>query len=361
MERKSRKRIIWIIPLAVLALVLAVAAAYVGYVLFSYSRIPDMQETAVIGDARAAAAAGVEYTAVTYNIGFGAYTPDFTFFMDGGTESWAASRESVIRCVSGAAETAKAFAPDLVLFQEVDMDSTRSYHVDQAEMLRGAFPGWDSAAAVNYHSPFLMYPLTQPHGASNSCLLTESAFDISASLRRSLPIAAGFSKLLDLDRCYSISRIPVENGRELVVVNTHLSAYGTDAEQGEAQLEMLMADLKSEYDKGNYVICGGDFNHDFTGSSRELFNPGTERIYSWCQPFPDGVIPAGLRKCTDYAEGPVASTRDTDIPYGPDSFLVTLDGFIVSDNVLCGYVQNVDTGFAFSDHNPVVLRFTLSE
>ena len=153
----------------------------------------------------------------------------------------------------------------------------------------------------------------------------------------------------------------MENGRELVAVNVHLSAYGTDAAQGNAQLTMLMADLKAEYDKGNYVLCAGDFNHDFTGSSREQLNPGTTSIFSWCQPFPDEVLPDGIRKCTDYAEGLTASTRNTDIPYGPDSFTVVLDGFLVSDNVRVSYVQNVDTGFQYSDHNPVVLRFTLAD
>ncbi len=355
------KRKYWLVPLLILALVLAVILVYVGYVFLSYSRIPDNVRLPVEGDAEAVARTGVVYTAVSYNVGFGAYTPDFTFFMDGGTQSWAASRESVVRCIDGAAQTAKSFSPDLVLFQEVDTDSTRSYHVDQAAQLRGAFPGWDSVAAVNYHSAFLMYPLTQPHGASNSCLLTESAFDITSSLRRSLPISTGFAKLLDLDRCYSISRIPVENGRELVVVNVHLSAYGTDAAQGDAQLTMLMEDLRAEYEKGNYVVCGGDFNHDFTRVSREQLNPGTEAIFSWCQPFPDEVIPAGIRKCGDYAEGLVASTRNTDIPYGPDSFTVVLDGFLTSDNVTVSYVQNMDTGFEYSDHNPVVLRFSLEE
>lgn len=349
----------WLVPLWVLAAVVVVAAAYVAYVFLSDSRIPDNQTLSVSGTAAAKARTGVSYTAVSYNVGFGAYTPDFTFFMDGGTESRAASEESVIRCINGAAETALSFRPDFVLFQEVDTDSTRSYHVDQAALLREAFPDWDSVAASNYHSPYLMYPLTRPHGASNSCLLTVSAMDITTALRRSLPIATGVKRVLDLDRCYSISRVPTENGRELVLVNTHLSAYGTDAAQGNAQMEMLLADLKAEYDKGNYVVCGGDFNHDFTGDSRETLNPGTERIYSWCQPFPAELLPEGLRRCTDYAEGLVASTRDTDIPYGPNSFTVTLDGFLISDNVRCDYVQNMDTGFEFSDHNPVLLRFTL--
>ncbi|MBQ7682661.1 MAG: endonuclease/exonuclease/phosphatase family protein [Oscillibacter sp.] len=349
----------WRIPLCILAALLCVVGVYVGYVVLSYSRIPDLQALSVAGDAAQIAQTGTEYTAVSYNVGFGAYTPEFTFFMDGGKDSWAASEESVVACIEGSAETALSFDPDLVLFQEVDTDSTRSHHVDEAAIINSAFPGFDSVAAVNYHSAFLMYPLTQPHGASNSCLLTESAFDITSALRRSLPISTGFKKFLDLDRCYSVARIPVENGKELVVINAHLSAYGTDASQGEAQLEMLFADMAAEYEQGNYVLCGGDFNHDFPGDSREILNPGTDRVYSWCQPLPAEILPDGLSICADYAEGVVASTRDTDIPYGPDSFTVILDGFIVSDNVQCAYTQVVDTGFLYSDHNPVILRFTL--
>ncbi|MBQ6985764.1 MAG: endonuclease/exonuclease/phosphatase family protein [Oscillibacter sp.] len=349
----------WRIPLVIVVALLCVVGVYVGYVVLSYSRIPDLQALSVAGDAAQIAQTGTEYTAVSYNVGFGAYTPEFTFFMDGGKDSWAASEESVVACIEGSAETALSFDPDLVLFQEVDTDSTRSHHVDEAAIINSAFPGFDSVAAVNYHSAFLMYPLTQPHGASNSCLLTESAFDISSAIRRSLPISTGFKKFLDLDRCYSVARIPVENGKELVVINAHLSAYGTDASQGEAQLEMLFADMAAEYEQGNYVLCGGDFNHDFPGDSREILNPGTDRVYSWCQPLPAELLPDGLSICTDYAEGVVASTRDTDIPYGPDSFTVILDGFIVSDNVQCAYTQVVDTGFLYSDHNPVILRFTL--
>ena len=358
MKRGQKKRL-WLIPLGITAALAGVAVAYLGYVLLSYSRIPDFQALTVNGRAAKTASVGKEYVAVSYNVGFGAYTPDFTFFMDGGTESWAASKESVIDCIRGAAETALSFEPDLVLFQEVDTDSTRSYHVDEAELINGIFSGYDSVAAVNYHSAFLMYPLWKPHGASNACLLTESAFDVTSALRRSLPIATDLKKFLDLDRCYSVSRIPVENGKELVVINAHLSAYGTDAAQGEAQLETLFADMAAEYEKGNYVVCGGDFNHDFPGDSREALNLDTDRIYSWCRPLPRELVPDGFSLCADYSEGFVASTRDTDIPYGPDSFTVILDGFIVSENVRCDYNQVEDTGFLYSDHNPVVLRFVL--
>ena len=352
----------WKVLLLIILLAILVAGGYVAYVFLTYSRIEDNLVLQPEGSVTEAAKTGEEYTIVTYNVGFGAYTPDFTFFMDEGTESRAESKESVEKCINGCADITLSYDPDFVLFQEVDIGSTRSYQVEQRNLINQKFAAagdYDNVFAQNYHSAYLMYPITEPHGASNSGILTESRFDITSALRRSLPIATGVKKILDLDRCYSISRIPVEDGKELVLINQHLSAYGTDAAQGNAQLEMLFADMKAEYEKGNYVICGGDFNHDFTTDSKEYFNPGTDRSYSWCEPFPDDIIPQGFTKCTDYADGMISTTRYTDVPYSADSFTVILDGFIVSDNVKCTYVQNIDKQYQYTDHNPVVMKFIL--
>lgn len=362
---KNRKFRWWKIPLVVILVLLVAVLGYVGYVFGTYSRIEDNKELEVQDHTAEQVKTGEEYTAVSYNIGFGAYTADFTFFMDEGKESRARSKDSVIECVNETTSTALSYDPDFTLFQEVDTDSTRSHHVQEADIIRDRYAevgDFDDVFAQNYHSAYLMYPLLEPHGASNSGLLTLSRFNIESSLRRSLPISTGLKKILDLDRCYSVSRLPMENGKELILVNLHLSAYGTDAAQGNAQLEMLFEDVKAEYEKGNYVICGGDFNHDFTVDSKEYFNPGFEKTYSWCHPFPDEAIPEGFSKCTDYAEGMVATSRYTNIPYDKDkSFTVILDGFIVSDNVDVSYVQNIDTGYLYTDHNPVVMRFTLKD
>ena len=202
--------------LILLAVLLAVVIIYVGYVMLSYDRIPDNQELEIRNpqETDLAVRLGEEYAIVTQNVGFGAYTDDFTFFMDGGVESWAKSPESVIECINAAAEEVSSLEPDFILFQEVDFDSTRSYHIDEQEILRAAFPQMAEVDAVNYHSAFLMYPLTQPHGSSNSSMVTFSSVGITGALRRSLPISTGFSKFLDLDRCYTISRVPTENGKD---------------------------------------------------------------------------------------------------------------------------------------------------
>lgn len=361
MANSKKKRKWWKILLSIVGVFVLIVLVYVAYVFLSYSRIDDKQPLEV---ERKAAVSQLEteksYTALTYNIGFGAYTPDFTFFMDGGTQSWANSKESVINCTNGVAKVANEQEPDIILYQEVDTDSTRSYHVNEAKMLKDSFDKFDNVFAVNYHSAFLMYPLLQPHGASNSGLLTLSGIEIESSMRRSFPIATSFKKILDLDRCYSVSRMKVLNGKELVVYNVHASAYGVDKQIQHDQFTMLLGDMKDEYDKGNYVLCGGDFNHDFTLDSKYKLNKQVTEAQAWAAKFPDDLLPSGIVKQTNYTNGKlIPTTRNCDIPYGEDSFVVILDGFITSDNIEVTRLENIDTGFKYTDHNPVVMEFKL--
>ncbi len=359
MEKKKLFKKILKIALCVLLSFVLVVASYLGYVIFSYDRISDNQQiTPQKSGSDGRLKINESYTAVIQNLGFGAYTQDFTFFMDGGTQSWAESEESIKACINSGADKVSEFNPDFILFQEVDFDSTRSYHINQREMLEKRFKNFSSTFAVNYHSAFLAYPFTQPHGASNSGLLTLSKVNITACKRRSLPISESLSKFLDLDRCYSVSRIPVENGKELVLYNVHLSAYGGSDEIRTAQMTMLFNDMKAEYEKGNYTVCGGDFNHDFTGDSTQKLNGGQTVDFGWAQPFPEKLLPECITRCVNY-EDLVPTCRNCDVPYKKGNFTIIVDGFLVSENVEAVEVQNIDTEFTYSDHNPVVLEFKL--
>ncbi len=156
--------------------------------------------------------------------------------------------------------------------------------------------------------------------------------------------------------------VPGKNHKENVIINTHTSAYGTDGDLQTRQMQMMFDDMAAEYKKGNYVICGGDFNHDFTGDSKYKLNDATPEdleALAWCAEFPAELIPEGFARVTDYASGLRPSTRNTDIPYSDASFVVTLDGFIVSDNIEPTFVDVIDTGFKYSDHNPVKMKFKL--
>lgn len=54
------------------------------------------------------------------------------------------------------------------------------------------------------------------------------------------------------------------------------------------------------------------------------------------------------------------TSRNCDVPYSEDSVVFILDGFLVSDNVTVTYLENVNEGFEYTDHNPVQMRFSLN-
>ena len=344
--KRRVKRILKILGGAAGILILTVAV-YLAYIIIDYRRIEDRVALEIKEPAEenkeTAAKTGTEYTILTYNIGFGAYTPDFSFFMDGGTESVAKSEESVLATVSGAADLAKKEDAQFYLFQEVDMDSTRSYHVDQYALLSTFFPEYYSDLAVNYDSSFLFYPILQPHGKSYAGIALYSKFPITEAVRRSFPISESFSKYLDLDRCYSVNRIPVENGKELCIYQLHMSAYGNDDQIRAGQVSMICDDMAAEYAAGNYIICGGDFNHDL-----KRMQDTEGEFASWAYPFPRQSVPEGLRFVLDSfseeeRETMHNSARNADMAYEEGvTYTVTLDGFIISDNVTCISYENID-------------------
>lgn len=448
------KRVVKIVGAVLLALILIVGC-YVAYVVFSYYRLDDnlvlevesrtpvpastvavsptegspSSEASPASDSSELAAAaivqtGEPYSIVSYNVGFGAYSADYSFFMDGGTESRARSAEAVAQNINGAMAVVNELNPDFLLLQEVDVDGTRSHHINELELVKQDLPQFTSVVfAQNYDSPYLAWPLLEPHGANKAGQVTLSKFPITSALRRSLPIEEGPMSLVDLDRCYSVSRFavaPTSGGEEvgegagestvraagageveetmsssdggasesvasgatpntaataatapttatattattheLVIYNLHLSAYTSDGTIAEEQLDMLTQDMKREYEAGNWVIAGGDFNKDLLGNSGEIFGvSGPE--YTWAQPIPDRLIPEGLSLVAPFdAEEVVASCRNADRPYDETDYRVTVDGFLVSDNVQVERAIVQDTAFAFSDHNPVEMEFVL--
>ena len=354
------KKWVKILLIVLLALVL-LAAANVAYVFISYHRIGNQPLTPVqTPDTAPSLSAGEAYTLVSWNIGFGAYEEDYGFFMDGGTESRAWSKERLTANMDAIAGYLKQQDADFYLLQEVDTDATRSYHVDEREPLYAALFDKSSVFCQNYDSPYLLYPLTKPHGASQSGLLTFAPVNIAAANRVELPVEGGFMKLLDLDRCYSVSRIPAEGGKELVLYDLHLSAYTSDGTIATEQLKLLLADMQAEYDAGNWCVAGGDFNKDLLGDSSVYFGEADQE-YSWAQPIPEGVfdgVDITLVAPLD-EDDPVPSCRNADGPYHQGQYVLTVDGFLVSANVEVQESQVIETGFAYSDHEPVEMTFVL--
>ena len=68
-------------------------------------------------------------------------------------------------------------------------------------------------------------------------------------------------------------RFPVMNGKELLVINTHNSAYDSDGTLKAEEMNYLKNFVIAEYEKGNYVVIGGDWNQNPPGFDQNSFNP----------------------------------------------------------------------------------------
>ncbi|MGN0771599.1 MAG: endonuclease/exonuclease/phosphatase family protein [Christensenellales bacterium] len=365
MKNKTAK-IIAIIMSAIFALFILTVIGYVIYVVCQYDRIEDnLVVSTTNNQTRQVEQYGV-YTIVTYNIGFGAYTQDFDFFMDSGemldgtkvngNGSTAKDKETVLTNTNGAISSVADGDYDFMMFQEVDTDSTRSHHVNQYFMLSEAFgTNRASAYACNFHSAYLLYPFHDPHGQSNAGIATYSKYNISSNVRRQYPVDTGFGKFFDLDRCFLITSLPLSNGKYLTLINSHMSAYDKGGTIRAQQLALLNRVLAEEAEKGNYVVVGGDFNHDIADSIN-LFKT-EQKVPEWVYQLTNDDLTGGYKFA---AANNVPTCRSTDMPYTKDvNYTVVVDGFIVSDNIEVKWVKNIDTDFMYSDHNPAAMSFML--
>lgn len=352
----------------ILALLLVVGG-YVIYLQSNYYRIEDHAVLEVENNGEDVLKTGDTYSVVTYNIGFGAYGPDYSFFMDtgemkdgtktSGKYGKAMSLESVEAHTEGALGVIEDLDADFYLLQEVDEDADRSYHVNQKEFIKTAMTGYASVFANNFHSAYLFYPFNDPHGAVQAGLLSFSRYQISEAERRSYPVDNSFiTKFTDLDRCFAQMRLPVEGGHELVLINSHMSAYDEGGTIRAQQLELLNSVMSEEYAKGNYVIVGGDFNHAMGEAVAEGF-PAEQKFPDWVAVLTEDDLADGVRIVRAENELEVPTCRGADIVYTKGvNYTTVVDGFLVTDNVRAA-AENVDTDFAYSDHNPVKLQFEL--
>ncbi len=360
-------KILLSIVAGILAFIIAVLGIYVAYISIQYYRIEDNEDIHINNNVDTLVSIGEDYVISTYNIGFGAYSHDFSFFMDSGetldgdklsgTGSRAKDKYTVMINTSGAVNTIKDIGVDFALFQEVDTEATRSYKYNQYETIQTNFEGYSSSISSNFHSAFLFYPIFNPHGKTDAGIVTLSKYNISKATRRSLPIDESFpTKFFDLDRCIQVTRLPIKDSeKELVIINVHLSAYDKGGVVRKAQLELLNTIFTEEKALGNYVLAGGDFNHDIASSIGKWETD--RKIPEWVYVLSNENLAQGYRFVSS-DNAPTCRSTDTSYVKG-ENFTVVLDGFIASDNIETVSISNIDTDFLYSDHNPATMTFKL--
>ncbi|MBJ6361202.1 endonuclease/exonuclease/phosphatase family protein [Paenibacillus sp. GCM10012307] len=297
------------------------------------------------------------FNVITFNIGYGGMDRGQDFFMDGGKMSRSRSEAQTRANLTAVTSLLIEAKSDFYLLQEIDTNSSRSHYMNQAAVISQALPDYSTVFAYNYKVLWVPVPVLNPMGVVNSGLLTLSTYNSTSNRRFDLPGKESWPiQQLDLDRAFIESRYPVDNGKELVLINLHLSAFDKGGYIRKQQLDYLSNYLVQEQAKGSYIIVGGDWNHSLPGTNTDDF-PAIQEWPEWLADMPESFQPEGFQWGVDKN---VPTVRTADIPYAEGvNFRAVIDGFLVSSNVGVMSVHTADFHYENSDHNPVEARFYL--
>ena len=348
--------------LKILGIVLGAVAALLILVILAVTvaeyRPADEEPVALLGRGEKTVAAGEPVTVLSWNIGYGGLSETADFFMDGGTGVRTQDEASVSANVKAVSDLIDSLDADVVFLQEADRNSTRSWHIDETQRIAAAEPSYQTAFANNFKVLYMPYPIPFM-GHVDSGLFTLTKYAADSAMRCQLPCPFSWPvRTVNLKRCLLVERLPVEGSdKELVLINLHLEAYD-DGEGKIAQTKMLADFMQSEYDKGNYVIAGGDFNQSFSSVDTGMYPLQGGGLWE-CGQLDTAAFSDAWEFLMDTAH---PTCRSLDRPYdrrdaGFQFYMI--DGFIVSDNIIVDAMETIDLDFANSDHNPIAMTVTL--
>jgi len=357
-EKKTKGKIIRRVIAWILLIVLALALGGFIYLCIHEYKPSQNEKLNIVGTSSDTLSRDEKFSIMTWNIGYCGLGDEADFFMEGGDDVTTYDKAGVSANLKAITQEIIDLDPDIALLQEVDQDSTRSYHINELQYLGKNLSDYQYAFANNFKCEFVPYPIP-PIGKVDSGISTFSKYEITSAKRTQLPIPFSWPvSVFNLKRCLLITRIPLDDtDRELVVVNLHLEAYD-DGEGKKEQTQRLKRILEDEVTSGNYVIAAGDFNQVFSNVDNSMYmdlpdtwKPGTLEV----DEFGYGL--------TAVMDNSVPTCRGINQPYkgneDGDFQFYMVDGYILSSNIKVVSLETVDTQFQWSDHNPVLLTCKL--
>ena len=194
------------------------------------------------------------FSLVSYNIGY----------LSGLTNQEAVERPKTLFDDNLANVTAvfQAINPDIIAFQEIDIDSKRSYNVNQLDALANALKLGHAGLAINWdknYVPFPYWPISAHFGRIVSGQAVLSRYPIADNQRTVLEKVASrpfFYKAVYLDRLAQVTQIKLQE-HTLVVINVHLEAFDNPTRFNQTRAVRKMAET---YAREYPVLLVGDFN-----------------------------------------------------------------------------------------------------
>ncbi len=289
---------------------------------------------------------------LTWNIGYCGLGKEMDFFYDGG-EKIRDSKKSTNNNLSSISKfLVSNDTVDIFLLQEVDIRSKRTYHINEVSEIADVLDYPNHYFAPNFKVLFLPVPPSEPVGLVHSGLLTVSKIKPYMVERFDFPGSYPWPKnLFMLDRCFLVSRIALSNHKDLLIINTHNSAFdgGTLKKH---EMEYLKDFVENEYSNGNYILVAGDWNQNPPGFDGSSFNKNSEYQNFELANIPADFLPNGWTWIYDKT---YPSNRSLSAPYKHGETATTiLDFFLCSPNIKTSSARTINLNFENSDHQPVL-------
>lgn len=258
---------------------------------------------------------------MNYNIKFGGGRIDFFFDCFG--DRVLMKEAEVIDNLARLAEKINQYDPDVLILQEVDVNSKRAAYVDQMQWLLDHTALRHGVYASQWKADYIPSDGLGAMDSGNGIL---SKYPLSGAERIALQLRSeqsGIERYFYLKRNVLRARLEVPGKRATYVVAVHADAYSKDGTKKQ-HIERFKQELDRLAESGNTVIGAGDLN---------TLPPGTEKQVG----FPDSVCQDEEFIADDYREEedwlvPLYRDYEPDVPldvYQADQasyFSHTVDG-----------------------------------
>ncbi len=197
---------------------------------------------------------------LSWNIQYGAGR-EYHFFYDGGRAVRVACRD-VRKTCSRMAGLVANLDPDFLLLQEVDRDSARTCRLDELGFFRRALPPGCWTWTPYHRSRFVPVPVTRPLGRVDMHLVAYGKYRMTTARRIALPLLreSALRRAFNLKRAVLEAHVALSDGRTLVLLNTHLSAFSRGDGTLRRQVGRLVSLLEDLDRRRLPWILAGDFN-----------------------------------------------------------------------------------------------------
>ncbi len=358
--KQSNTKWLFRIPLIILAVVILYfgMAILVAYITDYKPQLSEKLPIIAQGSEKNISESEHEFSILSWNIGYCGLGEEQDFFYDGG-KMVNPSSELYQKYLNGIFNILKKLDYlDFIMLQEVDIESKRTLRTNQVDAIAEGLSKMSHVTALNYDVKYVPIPVLSPMGRVKAGMVT---------LSRYLPFAAdrvGFDanfnwwkRIFMLDRCIIVTRHKLASGKELVMINVHNSAFDDENVIKPIELNTIKTLMMKEYQRGNFVIAGGDWNQNppkFDPKSIDKsWNPTTIKPL-----ISETLFPSDWKWVFSNT---LPSNRFNDKPYKKGENKTTIiDFFLVSPNVTVNSIETINLDFKLSDHQPILMTFDIA-